>query len=351
MAHSGRRERRWALLAVLILAAAANNLDKYAPVKGANAPQTNSSEASCSPRQAFSATIKTKRMSAWAKAIIQGGIAAAACAKHDTVAACYADAKNYCGHNGEVCTSGLSEKLQNDVLCPGAPYTKYMVCSRKRRTECGAGADRSRPDADGCVVSDWGGYWGKSLYEQYGPADEAATGGKNLFGVCFTTGELAARLGSNNEYNATSYEAWSAWVSGDSSNLADFYRARGNCSYAKNAVARNVYAAGCSAQNLIYADATKALRALNASSNAALTCAANGCTTTPYSGVKASNRYQSSKLKDVVPVYEVCEMDQSVMWAYRLNPKTDGPLMRQYEQCYSPTVQRSKALCEGVVVV
>ncbi len=31
-------------------------------------------------------------------------------------------------------------------------------------------------------------YWGKSVYEQYGPTDEATIGGKNLFGVCFTTG-------------------------------------------------------------------------------------------------------------------------------------------------------------------
>ncbi|KAG2429962.1 hypothetical protein HYH02_013913 [Chlamydomonas schloesseri] len=350
MAHSGRRERRWALLAVLILAAAANNLDKYAPVKGANAPQTNSSEASCSPRQAFSATVKTKRMSAWAKAIIQGGIAAAACAKHDTVATCYADAKNYCGW-GTSCVSGLTDHLQSSMFCAGSIYQKAHLCKNKRRNECGAGADRSQPDADGCVVSDWGGYWGKSIYEQYGPADEAATGGKNLFGVCMLKEELAARLGKDNEYNEATYTVWATYVNGNANDVNDFYRARGNCSYAKNAILRSQYNLACASNNNIFADkATHAMMAINTTSTAVLACAADGCLITPYSGAIATVRYTANKFKDLPAVYSVCEASEALMWPTRLNPKTDGVLLHQYQLCFSPALQRNKALCEGAVV-
>ncbi|KAG2423442.1 hypothetical protein HXX76_015313 [Chlamydomonas incerta] len=366
---SGRRERRWALLAVLVIAAAASASDKYAPVKGVDAagrsllaakapepcffqPETGTYEAACSPSQEYIATIKTKGMSTWAKSIIQGSLAESACEQHNTSATCLADMKNYCGWAGSDggCGSGLTDKLQINNLCPGSIYAKSQLCLAKRCDECGKRTDRSQPDSDGCVVSDWGAYWGKSQYEEYGPADEKLLGGPYMFGACMMVGELAARLGTDHEFNMTSYSAWNRYAGGDATNITDFYRARGNCSYAQNAVARNAYAATCTKQNQVFPDVTKQVASLNTSSVQALTCAATGCATMAYNGTRSAARFAANKIQGIAPVYLTCKADTAIMWSTRLNPKTDGLLYRQYQLCYSSIRQRKKALCEGAVL-
>ncbi|KAG2451101.1 hypothetical protein HYH02_004369 [Chlamydomonas schloesseri] len=313
---------------------------------------TSTNEAACVPRSIVLSTIKqTKAMSAWAKSIVQGASASFECGKHNTSADCWADLKNYCGWSGTRCSSGLGKRLLVKSLCPDAIYTKSENCLSKRRDECGAGADRSQPDAEGCVVSDWGAYWGKSQYQAYGPADEARLGGPNMFGVCMLAEELPARLGSDNEYNRTSYEAWNRYVGGDANNVTDFLRARGNCSYSQNAVARNVYSAQCLYTNDIYADANNTFKSLNTSSAAAMACAANGCAQNVYNGTRSTARYAANKLQGMIgTVYTVCETDSTYLWSTRLNPKTDRQVYAMYQLCYSPYLQRNKALCEGAVL-
>ncbi|KAG2423441.1 hypothetical protein HXX76_015312 [Chlamydomonas incerta] len=198
------------------------------------------------------------------------------------------------------------------MYCPGSIYTKSELCLAKRRDECGKGADRSQPDSDGCVVSDWGAYLGKSQYEQYGPA--------------------------------------SNYVGGDANNVTDFYRARGNCSYAQNAVARLAYSANCAKQNQLYPDVTQQINSLNTSSVQAMNCAATGCATTPYNGTRTAARFAAQNIQGIAPVYTACEADTAIMWSTRLNPKTDGLLYRQYQLCYSSIRQRNKALCQGAVL-
>ncbi|KAG2429955.1 hypothetical protein HYH02_013906 [Chlamydomonas schloesseri] len=245
----------------------------------------------------------------------------------------------------------LSSKIPTTGMSGWAnPFTRMMLCRNKLREDCGKGAERSQPDADGCVVSDYTGYGGKSEWEKYHAEDEALYGGPQRQGVCFSAEEVSFRLGPDQEFNATRFMPWFKLQAGDPTNTTDYLRARGNCSYTLNSIARVAYSNKCNALNTGFAETKKAVAALKINSDKALKCAAAGCAINVYNGTKAAERYRNAKVGKFQDAYAMCEPSTPHAWTTRLTAQTDGLLFRQYQLCHSDYLQRSKALCEGAIL-
>ncbi|KAG2423448.1 hypothetical protein HXX76_015319 [Chlamydomonas incerta] len=190
-------------------------------------PGNSYTQATCVPNTDFSATIPTTGMSGWARTLIQSAIADTACAQYNTSSSCNADLKSYCDWDVdlEACISALEPVLTaRDVFCAGSPMARMQLCRSKLREDCGMGAARSQPDADGCIVSDYVMYGGKAEFDEYNEEDLKLYGYPQRQGVCFLAEEVAARLGPDLEFNTTQFQPWFKAQSGDPANVTDNYR-------------------------------------------------------------------------------------------------------------------------------